>query len=130
MAVPLSLDCYLIVIPFDLIAPCYNPFHLPALLKNSPLYLRPDVWEETIKIAMRMLSCRDYGEVLARAREVLYDHGITVQDSSQLHGVIDWLSDISATIRSLYQQLDGRPFRELAFHRLVMREALYLRITP
>jgi hypothetical protein len=53
-----------------------------------------------------------------------------VQDSSQLHGVIDWLSDISATIRSLYQQLDGRPFQELAFHRLVMREALYLRITP
>lgn len=128
---PLGLSGYLIAIPLELIRPCYDLRSLPELLKNSPLYLRDTgSWGETIRIAMRLSTQRDYGQAIACAKELLHDHDIPAWDMQLIYRVVDWLHDIYGTIVGIYHKLDGRPYREIAFHRLVSRQALYLFIYP
>lgn len=130
LPIPLGLDCYVIVLPFDALKPYFNHQRTPRLLKDSSLFMRSDTWQEITKIAMTVTHCRDYAEILIKAREVLTDYGIFVEDAAQLHSVIDWFCDISHLVQELYNKLDGRPYRELAFHRLVIHEALYIRVYP
>jgi len=125
-----SLFSYLIVFPLDLIEPYHNPKSLPALLTRSGQYLQRDVWEETLKVAMCPTTQANYSDAIAGAQHLMRHSGTPMFDMGEVYRIVDWLQDIYGAVLETYQKLDNRPYEELLFHRMVMHEAIYLKVYP
>jgi hypothetical protein len=125
-----SLFCYLIVLPLDMIEPCFNPKSLPDLLKRSGTYLKQEAWSETLKVALCPKTRMSYSDALVGAQSLMYKYGSPATDMQEVYRVIDWLQDIHGAVMQTYQRLDNRPFEEILFERVVLKDALYLKVIP
>jgi len=94
------------------------------------MYLQKDAWEQTLKAALCPHAHADYGSAMSAARNLMISSGTAAFDTRDIYNVVDWLHDLYGAIIETYHRLDGRPYYELVFNRIVLREALYVKIYP
>jgi hypothetical protein len=87
-------------------------------------------WKDIIVAALHSGHDGRYPTALANAQQLLFKYGGHAHDMQELYRVVDWLQELHTAVHTAYQVLDGRPFDELAYFRILPKDVLFLRVYP